>query len=315
MNRELLKKAIEGDELSISRILTKIEYFSEEGMEYLEELSARAGRAYTIGITGSPGAGKSTLISTLIDHYTKEGLKVGVVMVDPSSPFSKGSFMGNRIRMQDKTMNKNVFIRSLASRGFLGGVSAEAIMLIEALDGLGFDRIILETVGSGQTDTDVVSVVHSILVLAIPGSGDEIQALKAGIMEIGDFYVVNKADKPEAEALYDSIKFAIESGETFWRDGWKPQVVKVSALKGMGIEELTKRLREHEEFVKSRGLFEKRVIERRHKLIELYLRRKLEAVLEETLKENRTVLSEYESKGINLNKAIREVYERFKQRI
>jgi len=132
LNHELLKKALEGDELSISKILTNIEYFTKDGMEYLKELSLRAGNAYTIGITGSPGAGKSTLISDLIEEYVKNDLKIGVIMIDPSSPFSKGSFMGNRIRMQDKTMLKNVFIRSIASRGFLGGVSAEAIMLMEA---------------------------------------------------------------------------------------------------------------------------------------------------------------------------------------
>jgi LAO/AO transport system kinase len=315
LNLELLKKALEGDELSISKILTKIEYSTKDGMEYLKELSLRAGNAYTIGITGSPGAGKSTLISDLIEEYAKEDLKIGVIMIDPTSPFSKGSFMGNRIRMQDKTMLKNVFIRSIASRGFLGGVSAEAIMLMEAMDGLGFDRIIVETVGSGQTDTDIVSAVHSILVLVIPGSGDEIQALKAGIMEIGDFYVINKSDKIEAESLYNSIKFAIESEETNWRDGWKPGIIKISALKKYGIEELVQNIAQHEKFVRDHDLFLKRIHQRRYKIIELYLKRKINEILLDTIKENIDIVSKYENKGVDLMETIEQIYNSFKKKI
>ncbi len=315
MNHELLKKALEGDELSISKILTKIEYSTKDGMEYLKELSLRAGNAYTIGITGSPGAGKSTLISDLIEEYAKNDLKIGVIMIDPTSPFSKGSFMGNRIRMQDKTMLKNVFIRSIASRGFLGGVSAEAIMLMEAMDGLGFDKIIIETVGSGQTDTDIVSVVHSVLVLVIPGSGDEIQALKAGIMEIGDFYVVNKSDKIEAESLYNSIKFAIESGETNWRDDWKPSIVKISALKKFGIHDLVQAITTHEKFIKEHNLFIKRIHQRRHKIIELYLKRKIDELLLNTIKENEDIISKYEEKGVELTEIIDQIYASFKKKI
>ncbi|MEM4025259.1 MAG: GTP-binding protein, partial [Metallosphaera sp.] len=190
-----------GDEIAISKVLTNIEYDTKNGLEYLSVLSKFSGKAHTIGITGIPGAGKSTLISALIENYVKAGHKVGVIMIDPSSPISMGSFMGNRIRMQEKSLMNNVFIRSIASRGHLGGFTSEAIMLTEALDGLGYDRIILETVGAGQTDTDVMSASHTLAVLVIPGAGDEIQAFKAGIMEIGDVYVINKADKPEAEAV------------------------------------------------------------------------------------------------------------------
>ena len=278
---KLLENALKGDELSISRVLTRIEYMADEGMKYLEELSKKAGSAHTIGITGIPGAGKSTLISSLIEEFSKRGnKKIGVIMIDPSSPISMGSFMGNRIRMQDKTMMNNVFIRSIASRGHLGGVSSEAIMLIEAMDGLGFNPIIVETVGAGQTDTEVVSSVHTITVVNVPGTGDEIQALKAGIMEIGDIYVINKAEYPEADVLYDEIKFAIDSGN--W-NGWKPLVLKVSALKKIGIKELVDAIETHEKYLKESGKFGKKVNERRKKMIELIIRRKIDEKINEVI--------------------------------
>lgn len=276
----LLEKALKGEELSIARVLTRIEYMTDEGMKYLEELSKRAGRAHTIGITGIPGAGKSTLISSLIEEFTKRGRKIGIIMIDPSSPISMGSFMGNRIRMQDKTLMNNVFIRSIASRGHLGGVSSEAIMLIEAMDGLGFNPIIIETVGAGQTDTEVVSSVHTVAVVNVPGTGDEIQALKAGIMEIGDIYVINKAEFPEADVLYDEIKFAIDSGD--W-NGWKPLVLKVSALKKIGIKELVDALETHEKYLKENGNFDKKVNERRKKMIELIIRRKIDDKIQDVI--------------------------------
>lgn len=297
MKTELLKKAVSGDELAISKVLTNIEYATEEGLGYLQELSKLSGKAHTLGITGIPGAGKSTLISALIEAYAAKGFKVGVIMIDPSSPISMGSFMGNRIRMQDKTLLNNVFIRSTASRGHLGGFSSEALMLMEAMDGLGFERIIVETVGAGQTDTDVMSSVHSVVVLTIPGAGDEIQALKAGIMEIGDVYVVNKADRPEAEVIYDAVRFAVETDEMLWRDGWKPKVLKVSALKRTGIQELVDTLESHLEFLKKNNLFQLRVDSRRRKMIELMLRRRVNEVVSKVLESNSTKIQESLAKG------------------
>lgn len=284
---ELLERALKGEEIAIAKLLTKIEYVDPEGMKALEYLAERSGSAHVVGITGIPGAGKSTIIGALIDEYVRRNHRVGVVMIDPSSPFTKGSFMGNRIRMQDRSTLDNVFIRSLASRGHLGGVSAEALMLIEALDGLGYDRIIVETVGAGQTDTEVVSSVHTIAVLTVPGTGDEIQALKAGIMEIGDFYVINKADKPEAEASYISTKFAIDSAEVNFRDGWKPIVAKTVATKGEGIKELVDMFEEHRSFLESKGIFRQRIVDRRVKMVELIVRRNIDQVLQKAVEENK----------------------------
>lgn len=304
---EILKKALNGDELSIARTLTKIEYMSDEGLKYLNELSKKAGKAYTIGITGIPGAGKSTLISALIEEFAKAGNRVGVIMIDPSSPISMGSFMGNRIRMQDKTNLQNVFIRSIASRGHLGGVSSEAIMLIEAMDGLGFDPIIVETVGAGQTDTEVVSSVHTVLVVNVPGTGDEIQALKAGIMEIGNIYVINKADLPDAEVTYEAIKFAIDNAE--WGD-WKPPVIKVSALRKQGIKELVEAINSHKSYLQKTGKYEKIVFERRKKMIELILRRKINDIISTIIRESNNLQD-----GKSLVEIINELYGKIKQRL
>jgi len=308
----LLEKALAGEELAISRLLTKIEYFTPEGLESLQELIKRSGKAHVIGITGSPGAGKSTLISELISEYVKRGHKVGVVLIDPSSPFSMGSFMGNRIRMVGKDVQQNVFIRSIASRGNLGGISAEALMLIEALDGLGFDRIIVETVGAGQTDTDVVSGVHTIGVVSVPGTGDEIQALKAGIMEIGDVYIINKADKPEAEMLYEAIRFALSSAEINFRDGWTPKIVKTIAIKNVGIKELVDTFEEHLNYTKSQGLFDKRIRDRRVKMIELLLRKRVEDVISKIVQENSNYISKEINEKHNLLKLIDEMYNNVK---
>lgn len=308
----LLDKALAGEELAISRLLTKIEYFTPEGLESLQELIKRSGKAHVVGITGSPGAGKSTLISELISEYIRRGHKVGVVLIDPSSPFSMGSFMGNRIRMVGKDVNGNVFIRSIASRGNLGGISSEALMLIEALDGLGFDRIIVETVGAGQTDTDVVSGVHTIAVVSVPGTGDEIQALKAGIMEIGDVYIVNKADKVEAELLYDAIKFALSTAEINFRDGWNPKIVKTIAIKGTGIKELVDTFEEHLTFIKEKGLFERRIRERRVKMIELMLRRRVDETISKVIKEHSDYISNEINEKYNLLSLMNEMYNKVK---
>lgn len=279
-----LELALQGDELSISKVLTSIESFSEKGFQYLEELMGRGGKAHVIGITGMPGAGKSTLISALIGEFIKRNRRVGVIMVDPSSPYSKGSFMGNRIRMQDKALEENVFIRSLASRGNLGGVSAESLMLIEAMDGLGFDHILVETVGAGQTDTEVVSTAHTVTLVTIPGAGDEIQALKAGIMEIGDIYIVNKSELPGSEQAYNFLKFSLETQEVNWRYGWKPKVIMTSAVTGKGIPELVDMMEEHEKFSRE-NTWNEIISLRRKKMVELIVRKKVDDTLKKSIED------------------------------
>ncbi|ACP34229.1 LAO/AO transport system ATPase [Sulfolobus islandicus Y.G.57.14] len=290
---KLIEEALNGNELAIARLLTKIEYMTDEGISALGALSKRSGNAHVIGITGIPGAGKSTLIGGLIQEYVSRGHRVGVIVIDPSSPYTMGSFMGNRLRFQDKTMLKNVFVRSIGSRGYLGGISAEALMLTEALDGLGYDKIIIETVGAGQTDTEVEQSVHTILVVTIPGAGDDIQALKAGIMEIGDIYVLNKTDRPDAELTFNTLKFAIDSSEISYRDGWKPLIVKAVAIKNEGISEIVNKIEDHLNYLKQKELFKKRIIDRRAKIVELIARRKIDEIISEIVKKNyNTIINE-----------------------
>lgn len=281
---------------------------NEQGLKYLDELSKNSGKAHTIGITGIPGAGKSTLISSLIEEFTKTRNKVGVIMIDPSSPISMGSFMGNRIRMQDKTELNNVFIRSIASRGHLGGFSSEAIMLIEAMDGLGFDPIIVESVGAGQTDTEIMSSVHTVIVVNVPGTGDEIQALKAGIMEIGNIYVINKSDLPGAEVSYEAVKFAIDNSE--WNE-WKPPVIKVSATKKEGLKDLMNAINSHKLYLEKTGKYQKIAYKRREKMIELILRRKFNTIISAIINENSELLQDRTS----LEELIDKLYNEIKQRL
>ncbi|MEM4971231.1 MAG: methylmalonyl Co-A mutase-associated GTPase MeaB, partial [Sulfolobales archaeon] len=263
----LLEKALEGDLRAISRLISIVEFPAEVDPDVIEiimrELMKRGGRAHVIGVTGAPGVGKSTLISKLIASYRKKLYRVAVIGIDPSSPFTLGSFMGNRIRMQIHSSDPGVFIRSMATRGVRGGLSASTVLVLEALDGLGFDKIIVESVGAGQTDVDIINISHTVLNLVMPGAGDEIQALKAGLMEIGDIYVVNKADKPEAEITLKQV-IDVLNYEGFVRSsGWRPRAVKVSAVMGTGIDDLVALIEEHVEYLRKSGYFQEVVRKRR----------------------------------------------------
>ena len=281
---ELFEQALKGDTLSISRLISYIEYPSREGTWLLSRLLKRAGKAHVIGITGSPGSGKSTLISRLIEAYRKRGERVAVVAVDPSSPFTQGALMGDRIRMQKFATDPGVFIRSFATRGERGGISTAALLTVEAFDGLGYNRILLETVGVGQVDVDIMHAAHTILVLTAPGTGDEIQALKAGLMEIGDIYVVNKADRPGATETLKQLEFAIEGGIFKSRSGWKPVALKVSAALGEGVDELVKVIDEHIDYITKNSIAWQRVEERRIHALKSMVLWLIEARLEDLLK-------------------------------
>ncbi len=264
---ELYEEALKGDLRALSKLITFVEFPGESDPEIyshiMRDLMRRSGKAHVIGVTGSPGVGKSTLISRLISFYRKNNEKVAVITVDPSSPFSKGSFMGNRVRMQQHSQDPGVFIRSTATRGVYGGLGASVPLLIEAFDGLGFERIIIESVGVGQIDVDISKVSHTLINVFIPGAGDDIQALKAGIMEIGDVFVVNKADKPEAEVTYKQLFEILNLEGVESRSGWRPVIYKVSAILGQGLEDLVSGIEMHRKYLIDTGRFKEIIDQRR----------------------------------------------------
>ena len=259
-----LKRALEGDRLAIGRLLTYIERDPRRAGEVLNRLP-RGGEYHVIGITGITGSGKSTLLSQLLTYYSSSGFRCAVVAIDPSSSFSRGALLGDRIRMQIHATNPNVFIRSVATRGLKGGLSFAGVAMVDVFGRLGYDKVFIESIGVGQADVDIMGIADTILVVTVPGLGDDIQALKAGVMEIGDIYVINKVDKnpEEANKTYEYLKFAIESGE-LGKDSWIPRIVKTSAILGSGINDLVETMDEHLEYLRKSGKYgEKRILRNR----------------------------------------------------
>ncbi len=250
---DIVKGVLEGRKRAIARAISIIEDSGPGAADLLNALEPYGGRAYVIGVTGATGSGKSTLIHKLAMAYRKRGHKVGIIAVDPTSPFTGGAFLGDRIRMQDLTLDEGIFIRSMATREGVGGISNAAEGAVRVLDAAGFDTIIVETVGAGQLDVGIAGLAHTVLLVLAPGLGDEIQAIKAGLMEIADIFVVNKADKPEADRTVADLMSVLEM-EDYGSSGWRPPIVKTVALTGEGVEELVRRIEEHKEFMRSRGL-------------------------------------------------------------
>ncbi len=267
---ELISNALSGDRASIGRLLTYIERSPETASQILSKILVQNVHGHVIGVTGIPGSGKSTLISRLISHYKNMGMRVAVVAIDPTSPLSRGALLGDRIRMQEHATDPRVFIRSVPTRGVKGGLSFSGVAMIEVFDRLGFDKIIVESIGVGQTDIDIMNLAHTILVVTAPGMGDEIQALKAGIMEIGDIYVLNKSDKPEANRTFAYLNFALETGELGGEKvSWRPKLVKTSAVLGQGIDELANLVEEHLSYIRESGLFNRKIMIRRRYMVKL----------------------------------------------
>ncbi|HUH99449.1 MAG TPA: methylmalonyl Co-A mutase-associated GTPase MeaB [Nitrososphaerales archaeon] len=229
--KELAGRLAKGDRRAVARAITLVENDEVRSAHLLRAIAPRLGHAFVVGVTGPPGTGKSSLVDRLTEAYRKKGLKVGVVAIDPTSPLTGGALLGDRIRMVDHTMDEGVFIRSMASRGWAGGLSGAVADVIQVLDAAGMDLVMVETVGIGQSDTDVVRVAHAVVVVLMPGIGDDVQASKAGLMEIGDIYVVNKADLPGADDMVVDLLAMAKDAK-----GRNPSVLKVSAAKREGIE-------------------------------------------------------------------------------
>ena len=253
----LVEQARAGQARAIGRLVTLVEEGSPQLREVMSALAPHLGRAHVIGITGAPGVGKSTSTNALVRAWRGQGKRVAVLAVDPSSPYSGGALLGDRVRMSDHATDKDVFIRSMASRGHLGGLAWAAPQAVRVLDAAGFDVVLLETVGVGQSEVEVAGAADTTVVLLAPGMGDGIQAAKAGILEVGDLYVVNKADRPEAASVRRDLRSMLALTERRDRD-WRPPVLLMSAQDGTGVQEVTQALGDHLVHARESGELERR---------------------------------------------------------
>ena len=297
----LAELVLEGNRLALARLLTQIENNTPEGRKALEELFPRTGKAHLVGITGAPGTGKSSLVNQLARHFRnppngKNARWVGIIAVDPSSPFSGGAILGDRVRMRDLAGDMGVFIRSMASRGSLGGLAQATSGMVQALDAAGYDIILIETVGAGQAEVDIARLAHTTVVVEAPGLGDEIQAIKAGILEIADILVVNKADRPGVENTERALRNMLQLAHPARRqtlhhgmflreieplltqsekDSWQTPILRSVATEGIGVSQVASEIDRHRKFLEESGDWTRREQAR--------LGAELEALLQSTL--------------------------------
>jgi LAO/AO transport system kinase len=248
------KKILQGDQLAGGRLIRLLEEGAPEGIAGFKAIFSHTGKAFVLGITGPPGSGKSTLVAHIIAEFRRRNLRVGVVAVDPSSPLSGGAFLGDRLRMRQHTEDEGVFIRSMATRGHLGGLSRTTRETVMVLDAMGYDVVIIETVGVGQDEVEIADFAHTTAIVSIPGLGDDIQTMKAGLLEIGDVFIVNKADRLGADEEVARLRGMLEMG-TIPEDGWKPPVLKTIAVKGKGVAELVDAVWRHRQYLMDSGQF------------------------------------------------------------
>lgn len=263
---DLVKGLLSGSRLALARAITAVESEYDNAVEIMQAIYPKTGNARILGITGAPGAGKSTLTDKVVKQYLAQGRRIGIVAVDPTSPFSGGAILGDRIRMNDLTLNENVFIRSMGTRGSLGGLSKKTSDVVKLMDAFGMDLIIIETVGVGQSEVDIVKNADTTLVVLVPGLGDDIQAIKAGILEIGDVFAINKADRDGCDRLNVEIEMMLDLDE---RDvKWRPPIKRTIASKDIGVDELCESLDEHFEFLEDSGeLIERRAERTRNEIV------------------------------------------------
>ncbi|KYC45271.1 MAG: membrane ATPase/protein kinase [Candidatus Methanofastidiosum methylothiophilum] len=285
---ELIKSMISGDRRALGKIITLMENDSSSSAYIIPRIHNLTGNAHIVGITGPPGSGKSSIVDKLVSCYRKDGLKVGVIAIDPTSPFTGGAILGDRIRMKQHYTDRDVFIRSMATRGNLGGLSEATGNTIKALDAFGKDVIIIETVGAGQVEVDIVKVADTVIVVSVPSMGDSVQTLKAGIMEIGDIFAVNKADIEGVEKCILEIRMMLELSEK--KEGWIQPIIKTYGNKDEGANKLYEAIKEHNKYLIESGHNEKkRIIRGKTELVNilqnLFIRNLYKTISEEEMEE------------------------------
>ena len=254
--RESLAEGVRtGDTRALARAISLVENGDPLAYDLVREIYPETGRTYAVGITGPPGVGKSSLISTLIGHIREQGRTIGVISVDPSSPFTQGALLGDRIRLSDHFLDPGVFIRSMGTRGHLGGLAETTLQALLILDAAGKDLVFLETVGAGQSEVEVIGIADTVVLVLMPGSGDSVQALKAGIMEIPDVIAINKMDHPAAKTMLNEVRSILSLDH---ESSWKPPIVLTEATRGENVAELWAKIEEHRAYLESEGRLEER---------------------------------------------------------
>ena len=251
--RDYVAEVLKGSPMAVARLITWLEDEDERALQCMVGLYRNTGKAYIIGITGSPGAGKSTLTDRLTHHIRKAGLTVGIIAVDPSSPFTGGAILGDRVRMSEHNLDPDVYIRSMATRGFLGGMSKATGDVVKVLDASGKDVIIIETVGVGQDEVDIIGIADTTCLVLVPGLGDAIQSMKAGIMEIADIFTINKADRAGADQLSAEVTYRVQQDATIKQTDWSPPIVKTVAVNNDGVDQLWAAIRQHQGHLNESG--------------------------------------------------------------
>jgi LAO/AO transport system kinase len=309
--RDTLTAAVrDGDRRALARAITLVENGDPLAYEVVSDVYPDTGRAYAIGVTGPPGVGKSSLISALIRTVRAGEQSVGVISVDPSSPFTQGALLGDRIRLTDHFLDPDVFIRSMGTRGHLGGLAETTLQALLVLDAAGKDVVFLETVGTGQSEVGVLAIADTVVLALMPGSGDSIQALKAGIMEIPDVIAINKMDHPMAKTMLNEVRQVLALGP---KDGWRPPIVLTEAMRGEGVDTLWEKIREHRAWLESEGELERR--RRRNLAQEVFqvastrARRHLEEAVRDDA-ELRRLLDEVQTRKLDPLTAVREILDK-----
>jgi LAO/AO transport system kinase len=309
--RERLVEALRaGDRRALARAITLVENGDPLAYEVVSDVYPSTGGAHAVGLTGPPGVGKSSLVSSLVRRVRADEREVGVVSVDPSSPFTHGALLGDRIRLTDHFLDPGVFIRSMGTRGHLGGLAETTLQTLLVLDAAGKDVVFLETVGAGQSEVGIISIADTVVLVLMPGSGDSIQALKAGIMEIPDVIAINKMDHPMAKTMLNEVRQVLSLGP---KDGWRPPIVMTEALRGEGIDTLWEKIEEHKAWLETEGELEAR--RRRNLATEVFqvasarARRHLEEEVQEN-PELRRLLEDVQARRLDPLTAVREILDK-----